>query len=191
MLRMKLRRITKPVVGITDKNTLMLDLDNISKTRALEVGQNYLDNYNMKGFMLLKSSNRKWHIVFDKWISWAMNKCLMSVCPGIRVRGEGGKSLSWFELQMVKGASTLRISEKGIKPQPKIVMIIGEFKSRIKRYIDIRNRLGLNDFYARSDKKEKTDKTGKIRAWQNSSYRAGVLQTSKNAGSTGHVKRRS
>ena len=128
----------RPVVGYTDTQTVKLDLDNVPFKTAKHWAQRVMKRFNLGGFIILKSSERHYHVVFDRTVSWAEN---MSIVASACLESESEPLLKWFLLQCRKKSSTLRVSPKGRKPSPRIVCRHGKQNNRILNYLRYRRRI--------------------------------------------------
>jgi hypothetical protein len=78
------------------------------------------EKFNLGGGIILKSSKDGYHVVFDRYASWAKN---LSVVAWVAILSKSVPMLRYLAMQCIKGASTLRISpipNKG-KPSPRLV----------------------------------------------------------------------
>jgi hypothetical protein len=127
----------KFVWGYTSITTPMLDLDNCAYRQALHWARTLDKRFNLKGFIIMRSSAKNYHVIFDRRMPWRDVLRVIFSCPLCRRRSRG--RLSWAELQAIKGAATLRISNKGRKGPPKIVYRYGSQSHEIKRYFRVRD----------------------------------------------------
>jgi hypothetical protein len=113
----------------------MLDLDNMGLEEVRYWAYWACKKYKLRGFYILRSSTRNYHIIFNRAVSWAENASIVaSLCLELK-----RESLTkWFLLQCIKGAPTLRTSIKGKKPQPRIVYRYGKQNGKIKEYLQDR-----------------------------------------------------
>ncbi len=133
--------LNMPIVGFTSRTTVMLDLDDMgyqeAKYRALET----LEKFRLDGFVILQSSPRHYHVVFDRKMEY--EECV-SVIADVCLYSKSQDLAKWFFLQCIKGEFTLRISKKGIKPFPKIVFRYGKQDKEIMEYHIYRNLIKIN-----------------------------------------------
>jgi hypothetical protein len=129
------------VIGFTSSSTAMLDLDGVTLRRAKEIADGLLDRFDLGGYVILQSSYRNYHVIFSRRLSWKRALQVMFSVPECRRRSNG--KLSWAELQAIKGAATLRISNKGRKSPPREVYRKGKQNGEITRYWAIRRALGF------------------------------------------------
>jgi len=59
-----------------------------------------------------------YHVVFDRKVSWKMNVKIMA---WVSLLSHHEKLNKWFTMQCIKEGSTLRVSPKRDKPEPRIV----------------------------------------------------------------------
>ncbi|MFX0137935.1 MAG: hypothetical protein ACFFDN_30110 [Candidatus Hodarchaeota archaeon] len=85
--------------------------------------------------MILKSSEKSYHVVFNRKVSWSEN-----------IRAMAWASLyskiieldTWFHMQCIKESSTLRVSPKREKPSPRIVYREAKQDNQIANFLDYR-----------------------------------------------------
>jgi len=125
----------KFVIGYTDTETVKLDFDDtpfkIVKYWAFRI----MKRFNLKGFIILKSSDKNYHVVFDRKVSWKLNVKVMAWVSLLSHNGMLGK---WFVMQCIKEGSTLRISPKREKNSPRIVFRHGEQNDQIPSFLGYR-----------------------------------------------------
>jgi len=92
--------------------------------------------FKLKGFIILKSSKNSYHVVFDKKVSWRKNVHIMAwVC----LLSKHKKLTGWFIMQCIKEGSTLRVSAKKEKPEPRIVYRYGSQNGQIAEFLAYRS----------------------------------------------------
>jgi len=123
-------------IGFTTRKGLCLDLDNITSKKAENLAEFYLQKYKLEGYLLIKSSPKHYHLVFDRYISW--RKTLQIIFSTI-------KCWEWGIWQARKGELTLRISAKKGKNIPKIIKCIGKTDKLIRDYFEIYNLFNGNN----------------------------------------------
>jgi len=120
--------IVEGKIGFNSDRGLMLDLDNMKYTKALWLAETLLKEYKLEGFLLIKSSDKNYHVVFNKYLSWRkITKILFSLYECVR----------WAVFQMKEGQLTLRISKKNGKDKPKVLQKVGKTGKLIKDYLEI------------------------------------------------------
>lgn len=122
-------------LGYTSGCTAMLDLDNITKSQARRHAQKLMSRFNLKGYLLLQSSEYSHHVVFDRKLDWRTALRVMFACPPCRKRYK--RHFSWAEMQAIKGYATLRIGNKDRKHPPKIIEFVGSRRDRIAAYLQM------------------------------------------------------
>jgi len=91
--------------------------------------------FKLKGFIILKSSENRYHVVLDRKVSWSENVRITSwVC----LRSRSGSLAKYSSMQYVKQGSTLRVSPKRNKPCPRIVFRYGALSEQVKGFLDFR-----------------------------------------------------
>lgn len=122
----------KPLLGITDTETVMLDFDSTPFKKVKYWASRIMKYFSLEGFLVLKSSKNSYHIVFNRKVSWTENVRIMAwAC----LESCNERLVKWFLLQCRKEESTLRVSAKGKKPSPRIVYRCGRQDAEIRNYI--------------------------------------------------------
>jgi len=115
-------------IGFNTDRGLLLDLDNMKFRKALWLAKTLMKKYKLEGFLLIRSSNKNYHVVFNRYLSWkTITKILFSVY----------ECISWAVFQMKEGQLTIRISKKNGKDKPKILLSVGKTDKLIKDYHEI------------------------------------------------------
>jgi len=115
-------------IGFNTAKGLMLDLDNMKFRKALWLAETLMEKYKLEGFLLIKSSDKNYHVVFNKYLRWkTITKILFSQYECLR----------WGVFQMREGQLTLRISKKNGKDKPKILLEVGTTDKLIKDYLEV------------------------------------------------------
>lgn len=128
----------RPILGYTDTATVKLDFDDVSFRTVKHWASRTMKKFKLEGLIILRSSERHYHVVFDRTVSWAESMgavawaCLQSKNKGL---------LNWFLLQCIKGSSTLRVSPKGAKPSPRIVFRDGKQDKEVRNFLQHRRRI--------------------------------------------------
>lgn len=115
-----------PLIGFVSDKGLMLDLDNISRKGVENLAEAYLKRYKLEGYLLIQSSEKNYHLVFNRYLTW--KKIL-----GIVFKTT--KAISWGIWQAKKEELTLRVSPKNGKKQPKIIKTVGKQDKLIADYL--------------------------------------------------------
>ena len=116
-------------MGYTDTETVKLDFDNTSFKQVNYWASRALKKYRLKGYLILKSSKSNYHVVFDRRVSWKKN---ISVVAWVSLYSQNRMLKNWLIMQCIKEESTLRISSKGDKLKPRIVLRHGEKNNQIR-----------------------------------------------------------
>ena len=115
-------------IGFNTDRGLMLDLDNMKFRKALQIAETLLKRHKLEGFLLIKSSKKNYHVVFNRYLSWkTITTILFSMYECVR----------YAVFQMKEGQLTLRISKKNGKDKPKILRQVGKTDKLIKDYLEI------------------------------------------------------
>ena len=115
-------------IGFNTDRGLLLDLDNMKFRKVLRIAENLSKRYKLEGFLLIRSSRKNYHVVFNRYLSWrTITKILFSLHECLR----------WAVFQMKEGQLTLRISKKNGKDKPKILLKVGKIDRLIKEYLEV------------------------------------------------------
>lgn len=115
-------------IGFMTDRGLVLDLDNMKYRKALAVATDLCQKHRLEGFLLIRSSPKNYHAVFNRYLSWrTITKILFSRYECVR----------YGVFQMMQGKLTLRVSEKNGKNKPKIVYRVGKEDKLIKDYLEV------------------------------------------------------
>ena len=115
-------------IGFNTDRGLILDLDNMKFRKALWIAETLMERHRLEGFLLIKSSEKNYHVVFNRYLSWkTITKILFSLYECIR----------YAVFQMKEGQLTLRISKKNNRDKPKILLKIGKTDKLIKDYLEV------------------------------------------------------
>ena len=125
----------KPILGFSDTETIKLDLDEVSFRTVRYWALRTLRWFKLQGFIILKSSKNRYHVMFDRAVSWAEN---MRVVAWVALLSHNNGLAKWFIMQCIKGCSTLRVSSKREKPPPRIVYRHGKQDESIKSFLKTR-----------------------------------------------------
>ena len=124
-----------PILGFTDRHTVKLDLDNMSFKSAKNWAMLVLEKYKLKGFIILESSKKCYHVVFDRYVSWDEN---LSVIAWVAILSKSLKLKDYLGMQCIKMSSILRLAPKGDKPSPRIVFRCASQDYAIKDFLEYR-----------------------------------------------------
>ena len=115
-------------VGFNTDRGLVLDLDNMKYRKALRITEDLCKSYKLQGYLLIRSSPKSYHAVFNRYLSWRkITKILFSRYETVR----------YAVFQMMSGHLTVRISKKNGKDKPKIVRQMGKSDKLVKDYLEI------------------------------------------------------
>lgn len=115
------------IAFVTVKGVL-LDLDNMTYRKAKWIAKKLMEKYRLEGFLLIRSSRRSYHAVFNRYLSWKkITEVLFCMHECIRYAVQ----------QMQNGHLALRISPKNGKNKPKILLTIGKTDKLIKDYLEV------------------------------------------------------
>ena len=124
-----------PILGFTDRHTVKLDLDNMSFRSARYWANLVLRKYKLGGYIILKSSKKCYHVVFDRYVSWDEN---LSVVGWVAILSKSLKLKDYLGMQCIKMSSTLRVAPKNEKPSPRIAYRYGSQDHAIKDFLEYR-----------------------------------------------------
>ena len=97
-----------------------------------------LDFHKLEGYIILKSSENSYHVVFDRPVKWSEN---MRIVAWISLVSKNAKLKTYLIMQCIKQSSTLRISRKGKKPAPRIVKRFGKQNMQITKFVSFRKQI--------------------------------------------------
>jgi hypothetical protein len=106
----------------------VLDLDNMKYRKALKITEDLCKSYRLQGYVLIRSSPKSYHAVFNRYLSWRnITKILFSRYETVR----------YAVFQMMSGHLTVRVSKKNGKDKPKIVRQMGKSDKLVKDYLEV------------------------------------------------------
>jgi hypothetical protein len=124
-----------PMLGYTDKSTVKLDFDDVSFKFVKYWALRTMKWFRLRGFVILKSSNNHYHVLFNRSVTWKKNVHVMAwVCLESKNKG----LTRWFLMQCIKESSTLRVSPKKAKASPRIVFRFGNQDNEITNFLKYR-----------------------------------------------------
>jgi hypothetical protein len=113
----------------------MLDLDNLCFQEVRYWAHRIREEFKLGGFLILESSHRHHHVVFDRSVSpLDVIGIVAQACLEIK----NAPLIRWFILQCIKKELTLRISPKGYKTRPRIAYRYGKQNREIRGYLQYR-----------------------------------------------------
>ncbi len=130
----------KFIIGYTDDETVMLDFDNTILKDVKYWSHKVEKWFKLEGFIVLRSSEKCYHVVFNRPVSWSENCKIMA---WVSLLSHNPMLEKWFLMQCIKESSTLRVSPKRQKPSPRIVYRYGQEDEQIQSFLK-RRRLIKN-----------------------------------------------
>lgn len=125
----------KCILRLTDAETVKLDFDKTLFKWVQYWAFRTMKRFKLKGFIILKSSENCYHVVFDREVSWSENVKIMA---WVSLLSQHRLLTKWFIMQCIKQASTLRVSRKKQKPSPRIVFRYGSQENQIAEFLKYR-----------------------------------------------------
>lgn len=122
----------KFILGYTDNETVMLDFDNTPFRDVKYWALRAMKWFKLTGFIILKSSENNYHVVFNRKVSWSEN---MKIVAWLSLLSHNPMLEKWFLMQCIKEGSTLRVSSKRDKPSPRIIYRYGKENEQIREFI--------------------------------------------------------
>ena len=119
------------VIGFSDTETVKLDFDNVPFKTAKYWTERAMKWFRLGGFMILKSSEKCYHVLFNRPVSWSEN---MRIVAWVALQSRNQGLVRWLLMQCIKQSSTLRISPKREKPSPRIVFRFGKQDKQINDF---------------------------------------------------------
>jgi len=130
----------KPILGYSDAETVKLDVDDVSFKSAKYWANRAMKWFRLRGFIIIKSSDDCYHVVFNREVSWSEN---MRIVAWVALLSGLEKLKKWFLMQCIKQSSTLRISPKKDKPSPRIVYRYGKQDEQIRIFLSYREKIKI------------------------------------------------
>ena len=124
-----------PILGITDRFTVKIDFDEIDFKTTKYWADLTLKKFKLGGYVMLKSSKKCYHVIFDSYVSWEEN---LSIIAWVSILSKNLSLLRYLAMQCIKMSSTLRVAPKGEKPAPRIIYRFGSQDNAIKDFLDFR-----------------------------------------------------
>ena len=124
-----------PAFGSTDTEMVALDFDDTTFKTVRYWARRAMNWHNMGGYLILKSSEGNYHVVFNRTVDWTEN---MKVVAWVAELSGNFGLQKWHRMQCIKVGSTLRISSKGEKTPPRIVFREGEEDEQIHEFLKFR-----------------------------------------------------
>jgi hypothetical protein len=120
------------VIGFTDTETVLLDFDSVSFRTVRYWARRAVKWFKLGGFIILKSSESCYHVVFDQKVTWSEN---MKITAWVSLLSQNKGLNKYLVMQCIKEASTLRVSPKYEKPSPRIVYREGNQDQQIREFL--------------------------------------------------------
>jgi hypothetical protein len=137
---------TNPILGYSDTSAIKLDFDNVSFKTVKYYAFRVCRWFKLKGFIIIKSSSKCYHVVFDRSVfSWEDNLRVMGCACFVSSFNLG--LMRYLAMQCIKRESTLRLGNKGVRGCPRIVFRFGSQNGEVKNYLFYRRMVKaiLND----------------------------------------------
>ena len=128
----------KPILGYSDTETVKLDFDNTAFCLVKYWAFKAMRKFRLEGFIILKSSESSYHVVFNRPVSWSEN---MRVLAWVSLLSHNEALTKYLLMQCIKESSTLRVSEKQEKASPRIVFRQAKQDEQIKSFLEFRGIL--------------------------------------------------
>jgi hypothetical protein len=123
------------IFGDWDNCTIRIDFDNDCLVNVKYWAKRACYWHKLDGFIILQSSKRHYHVVFNKTVTWATN---VKVICWIALESGNLNLQKYALMQGIKKTSTLRIGNKGNKKPPKIISRYGNQDKQISNFLDNR-----------------------------------------------------
>jgi len=102
--------------------------DNVNFKKARWIARTLCKRYRLEGYLLIRSSDKNYHVVFNKYLSWkTITKIIFNQYEALR----------WAVFQMQSGYLTIRVSMKNGKNKPKILLRVGKQDKLVKDYLEV------------------------------------------------------
>ena len=128
----------KPIFGLTDDEAVMIDFDNSNFRTVLYWAKRTMKFHKLEGFIVLKSSEKSYHVVFNRSVDWSEN---MRIVAWVSLLSHKKGTQNYHLMQCIKQASTLRVSKKRQKPKPRIVYRHGKQNEQIQGFLEYRKMI--------------------------------------------------
>ena len=110
----------------------MIDFDDMDLDTVKYWAERTCSWFELLGYIILQSSERGFHIVFDRNVTWEENTSIMAWLGII----SNNKNLwKYILMQLIKGFSTLRASRKGKKPFPEVIFKYGSQRNGVDKFL--------------------------------------------------------
>jgi hypothetical protein len=122
----------KPILGISDQETVKLDFDQMPLSKVKYWALKALKRFKLQGFIILKSSKNCYHVIFDRIVSWTEN---MSIVAWVALLSHNEGLRNYLIMQCIKRCSTVRVSPKNEKASPRVVYECGKRDQNIREFL--------------------------------------------------------
>jgi hypothetical protein len=127
--------LDKPILGYSDTETVKLDFDNTAFRLVKYWAFKAMRKFRLEGFVIFKSSDNSYHVVFNRPVSWSEN---VRVVAWVSLLSHNEELTKYLLMQCIKESSTLRVSEKQGKASPRIVFRYGRQDKQMKGFLAFR-----------------------------------------------------
>ena len=100
-------KASKPILGLTDFETVMLDLDDMSFKSVKYWAKKANEEFRLGGGIILRPSYKHYHVVFDRYVSREEN---LRVVAWVALLSQNSGLIKWLLMQLIKMGSTLRVA---------------------------------------------------------------------------------
>jgi hypothetical protein len=122
----------RPLLGSTSSEAVSIDCDNMRFRVVKRWAFIVLEKCRLGGFIILKSSEKHYHVVFDSRVSWEDN---LSALGWFSVLSHNPRMKDFLVMQCIKKGSTLRVVGVGDKPAPRVVYRYGEQTHEVEKFL--------------------------------------------------------
>ena len=129
---------SSPAFGCTDTEMVSLDFDETTFKTVRYWARRALNWHKLGGFIILKSSECCYHVVFNRTVDWTEN---MKIAAWVAELSGNFGLQKWHRMQCIKVGSTLRISCKGEKLPPRVVYREGKQDEQIVEFEKFRKMI--------------------------------------------------
>jgi hypothetical protein len=121
--------VDSSIMAYSNRDTVMLDLDDVDLEKAKAICDDLLDTYSLGNYCIAESSPGSHHAVFDRRVDWCEK---LSYVAHVLLKNDLPKLNAWLLNHIRKGYMDLRVTPKGGKTTPKIVYRKGSKGNRIQ-----------------------------------------------------------
>jgi len=123
-------KASKPNLGLTDRETVKDDYDDFKFKSVKYWAKRTCKWFKLNGFIILKSSENHYHVVFDRYVSWIKN---VRILAWVAIQTKSISKLRYLAMQCIKMSSTLRVV-----PSSRIVYRFGCQDHAVKDFLRYR-----------------------------------------------------